>query len=91
MKRDFAMVVAEEVLVGDLEKGIQAKAGDLLESVVLFDIYRGSPVPTGSKSVAFSLVYRANDRTLKEAEVTEINTKVLVSLKEAYNASLREL
>ena len=91
MKRDFAMVVSEDILVGDLEKEIQAKAGDLLESVVLFDIYRGSPVPEGSKSVAFSLVYRANDRTLKEAEVTEINTKVLVSLKEMYNATLREL
>lgn len=91
MKRDFAMVVTEDILVGDLEKEIQAVAGDLLESVVLFDIYRGSPVPEGSKSVAFSLVYRAKDRTLKEAEVTEINTKVLISLKEAYNANLREL
>lgn len=91
MKRDFAMVVVEDILVGDLETEIRNAAGDLLESVVLFDIYRGAPVPEGSKSVAFSLVYRAKDRTLKEAEVTEINTKVLVSLKEAYNASLREL
>ncbi|NCB41183.1 MAG: phenylalanine--tRNA ligase subunit beta [Clostridia bacterium] len=91
MKRDFAMVVEEDILVGDLEDDIRASAGELLESVVLFDIYRGSPVPSGSKSVAFSLTYRANDRTLKEAEVTEINMKVLVSLKEAYNASLREI
>lgn len=91
MKRDFAMVVVENILVGDLEKDIRSTAGELLESVELFDIYRGSPVPEGSKSVAFTLVYRAKDRTLKEAEVTEINTKVLVSLKDKYNASLREL
>jgi len=91
MKRDFAMVVKEEVLVGDLEAAIKAAAGELLESVELFDIYRGSPVPGGSKSVAFSLVYRAKDRTLKEAEVTEINTGVLISLKDAYDATLREL
>lgn len=91
MKRDFAMVVEEQVRVGDLEKEIRAHAGDLLESVKLFDIYRGNQVPKGSKSVAFSLTYRAKDRTLKEAEVSEINTRVLVALKDAHQAVLREM
>ncbi len=91
MKRDFAMVVKEDILVGDLEKEIKEKVGELLESVVLFDIYRGAPVLPGFKSVAFSLTYRAKDRTLKEAEVTEINTKLLISLKDSHNAVLRDI
>ena len=45
----------------------------------------------GFKSVAYSLTYRAADRTLKEGEVNEINQKVLIALKDAYNAVLREM
>ena len=91
MTRDFAMVVKEEVAAGELEKAIRANAGPLLESVKLFDVYRGAPVLPGFKSVAYSLTYRAADRTLKEAEVNEINQKVLIALKDAYNAVLREM
>jgi len=91
MTRDFAMVVEEEVKVGDLEDAIKSNAGELLESVKLFDIYRGAPVLPGHKSVAFSLTYRSKDRTLKEQEVNEINAKVLTKLKDTYNAVLREM
>ena len=91
MVRDFAMVVKEDVAAGELEKAIKANAGPLLESVKLFDVYRGAPVLPGCKSLAYSLTYRAADRTLKEAEVNEINQKVLVALKDAYNAVLREM
>ena len=91
MTRDFAMVVAESVPVGKLEKTIRQAAGELLEDVKLFDVYRGAPVPPGSKSVAFTLSYRAADRTLKEAEVNEINSGVLSALREGYNAILREM
>jgi len=91
MVRDFAMVVKEEIKVGDLEKDIKANAGELLESVKLFDVYRGAQILAGTKSVAFSLTYRAKDRTLTDTEVNEINTKVLVSLKDKYNAVLREI
>ncbi|MCQ2552928.1 MAG: phenylalanine--tRNA ligase subunit beta, partial [Clostridia bacterium] len=91
MVRDFAMVVAEEVKVGDLEKEIKANAGQLLESVKLFDVYRGAQILVGTKSVAFSLTYRAADRTLTDAEVNEINTKVLTNLKDKFNAVLREM
>jgi phenylalanyl-tRNA synthetase beta chain len=91
MTRDFAMVVKEEVAAGELEKAIRANAGPLLESVKLFDVYRGAPVLPGFKSVAYSLTYRAADRTLKENEVNEINQKVLIALKDAYNAVLREM
>ena len=91
MVRDFSMVVKEEVAVGELEKTIRANAGSLLEDVKLFDVYRGAPVLPGHKSCAFSLTYRAADRTLKENEVNEINQKVLVALKDDYNAVLREI
>ena len=91
MTRDFAMVVKEEVKVGDLEKEIKANAGKLLESVKLFDVYRGAQILAGTKSVAFSLTYRAADRTLTEEEVNNINTKVLTNLKDKFNAVLREI
>jgi phenylalanyl-tRNA synthetase beta chain len=91
MVRDFALVVAEPVKAGDLEDTIAQTAGDLLESVKLFDVYRGVPVPPLCKSLAFSLTYRAKDRTLTDAEVNDINTKVLSALKDKFNAVLREL
>jgi len=91
MTRDFAMVVSESVKVGDLEKEIKASAGPLLEAAKLFDVYRGAPILPGQKSVAFSLSYRAADRTLTENEVNDINTKVLANLREKYNAVLREM
>jgi len=91
MVRDFAMVVEERVQVGDLQDAIERHAGDLLESVKLFDVYRGVPIMPGFKSVAFTLTYRAKDRTLKEAEVNDINANVLAALKKEYNAVLREI
>ena len=91
MVRDFALVVKEETKAGDLEKLIASEAGDLLEDVRLFDVYRGVPVPPQHKSLAFSLTYRAKDRTLKDAEVNAINEKVLAALKDRFDAVLREL
>ncbi|MBR6025335.1 MAG: phenylalanine--tRNA ligase subunit beta, partial [Firmicutes bacterium] len=91
MERDFAMVVSEEVTVGELEAAIKKHAKDLLESVELFDVYRGAPILPGYKSLAFSLVYRRADRTLKEDEVNDLNTKMLTALKDEYNAVLREM
>ena len=91
MVRDFAMVVKEEVTVAELEAAIKKHTEELLESVTLFDVYRGAPVLPGFKSVAFSLVYRRSDRTLKEAEVNDLNSKMLIALKDEYNAVLREM
>ena len=85
------VVVAEEVKAGDLEKLIASEAGGLLEGVKLFDVYRGVPVPPMCKSLAFSLTYRAKDRTLTDAEVNAINERVLAALKNGFNAVLREI
>lgn len=68
-KEDVALVVDEAVSAGDVTDALVAGAGELLESVALFDIYRGSQIPAGSKSLAFALRFRAPDRTLKDAEI----------------------
>lgn len=68
-KEDVALVVDEAVTVGEVTDALAAGAGELLEGVRLFDIYRGSQIPEGSKSLAFALRFRAADRTLKDAEI----------------------
>ncbi|MBR5741756.1 MAG: phenylalanine--tRNA ligase subunit beta, partial [Firmicutes bacterium] len=89
--RDIALVIDEEAEVGKLEEAIREAGGELLESVALFDIYRGSQVPAGKKSVAYSLMYRAADHTLTEDEVATAHTRVLDALAGRFNATLREL
>ncbi len=71
-KEDVALVVDETVPVADLQAALVVGGGELLESVRLFDIYRGVPVPEGKKSVAFALRFRASDRTLTDAEVAAV-------------------
>ena len=68
-KEDVALVVDEAVSAGEVADALVAGAGDLLESIHLFDIYRGSQIPDGSKSLAYALRFRAPDRTLKDAEI----------------------
>nr|MDQ4009063.1 phenylalanine--tRNA ligase subunit beta [Actinomycetota bacterium] len=67
-KEDVALVVDAGVASADVEAALRAGAGDLLESIRLFDVYTGDPVPAGKKSLAFALRFRAPDRTLTEAE-----------------------
>ena len=89
--RDIALLVKEDTQVGLLEKIIKAYGTELLEKVQLFDVYRGNQVEDGKKSCAFTLLYRAKDRTLKEEEVNKIHQNVLKALKEEANAVLREI
>lgn len=78
--RDISLVVDKEVLIGTMENAIIKKGGKLLESCELFDIYEGEQVGEGKKSVAFSLVFRAKDRTLSDTEIGEIMDKILAEL-----------
>ena len=87
--RDLSVLCDEAVTVADVENVIEASAGKLLRSVKLFDIYRGTGVPEGKKSMAFSLELRADDRTLTDADSEAVMTKVLSALKEKLNATLR--
>ncbi|MEG1583628.1 MAG: phenylalanine--tRNA ligase subunit beta [Anaerovorax sp.] len=91
MSRDIALTVLEDVTVAQLEGVIKEEGGALLESVNLFDVYRGQHIDEGMKSVAFSLVYRGHDRTLTEEEVTKVHGKVLAKLEKELNAKLREM
>jgi phenylalanyl-tRNA synthetase beta chain len=79
------------VQVADIETLIRKNGTEMLEEVALFDVYRGKQVPEGKKSVAFTLTYRAKDRTLTDQEVVDVHEGVLSSLREELNAVLREL
>lgn len=87
--RDMALVVPEELSSDQVLELIRRNGGDLLESVCLFDLYRGNQVKEGYKSLAFSLTYRANDRTLIDQEVSEQHQQILVHVNERLGASLR--
>lgn len=89
-ERDLAIVVDERVLARDIIKEICESGKPLLESVELFDVYQGGQIAKGYKSMAFSLVFRAPDRTLTDIEVNEVFEKIEKSLKDKFNASLRE-
>jgi len=87
--RDLSLICDEAVTVADAENVITAAAGKLLRGVKLFDIYRGTGVPEGKKSMAFSLELRADDRTLTDTDSEAVVTKVLAALKEKLDAILR--
>ena len=87
--RDLAVVCDETVTVAQAEDVITAAAGKLLRSTRLFDIYRGTGVPEGKKSMAFSLELRADDRTLTDQDSETVMNKVLAALKEKLDAILR--
>ena len=89
VSRDIAVVCREEVAVGGLEACIGKAGGRLLRDVVLFDIYRGQGVAGGSKSVAFSMTLRADDRSLTSEEADEDVKSILETLEKDCGAVLR--
>ena len=88
--RDIAMLVKADVLVGEIEKVITQRAGKLLESCELFDVYQGKQIEEGHKSVAYKLVFRASDRTLTDEEIQKAMKKILNGLETVIGAKLRE-
>ncbi|HCT92091.1 MAG TPA: phenylalanine--tRNA ligase subunit beta [Lachnospiraceae bacterium] len=78
--RDLSMVVPKKVRIGEIEHMISQRGGKLLEEVRLFDVYEGSQIDEGYKSVAFSVTFRAADRTLSEADITGVMKKILNGL-----------
>ena len=87
--RDIAVVCDEAVTVAALSDCIRAAGGKLLRSVELFDIYRGKGIASGSKSAAFRLTLRADDRTLTDADSDGVVSAVLATLEKELNAKLR--
>ena len=80
VSRDISMVVPKAVLAGDIENMIIQRGGKILESVNLFDIYEGTQIKEGYKSVAYSITFRAKDRTLEENDITGAMKKILNGL-----------
>ncbi len=87
--RDLAVVCDEAVTVGALEACITKAAGELLKEIRLFDIYRGVGILPGRKSVAFSLTFRAEDRTLTDADIQPAMDELLRALEAELGAVRR--
>ena len=87
--RDIAFFAPLKVSVAEIERSTRKAAGTLLESVELFDEYKGESVPEAQRSLAFRLIYRASDRTLTDAEVEPVHQKVREALEEKFGVSLR--
>lgn len=82
MTRDISLSMKKEVLAGDVEKIISKKGGKLVESYELFDVYEGSQIGKGFKSLAYKIVFRAKDHTLKDDEVNAAMDKIIKALAE---------
>ncbi|MDD3218987.1 MAG: phenylalanine--tRNA ligase subunit beta [Lachnospiraceae bacterium] len=80
--RDISMTVPKEILVGQIEAIIEQRGGKILEGYQLFDIYEGAQIKEGYKSVAYSIVFRHQDKTLEEAEITAAMKKILNGLED---------
>lgn len=89
VNRDISMVVPKEVMVGQIEHMIAQRGGKILENYELFDIYEGSQIQEGYKSVAYSITFRSKEKTLEEAEVTSAMKKILNGL-ESLGIQLRQ-
>ena len=82
VNRDISMVVPKEILVGQIEAVIEQRGGKILESYNLFDIYEGEQIKEGFKSVAYSICFRAKDRTLEDNDVNSAMKKILNGLEQ---------
>jgi phenylalanyl-tRNA synthetase beta chain len=87
--RDISFFIDESMPHADLVAAIRGAAGDLLEHVELFDVFRGGAVPAGRQSLAFSLRYRAPDRTLDDDEVSAVHGRVELTLRDRFGAEVR--
>jgi phenylalanyl-tRNA synthetase beta chain len=90
VRRDLALVVPEDLPAGELLAAVRRHAGEQLEDVVLFDVYKGSKVESGSKSVALGLILQDTSRTLTDADVDALLGDVTACLSREFNAAIRE-
>jgi phenylalanyl-tRNA synthetase beta chain len=88
--RDIAVVVDEELLSKEIIDQIKETGGELVEKVVLFDVYTGKQIQSGKKSLACSIRYRSPEKTLTDEEVEDIHRKVILQLEQNFGAVLRQ-
>lgn len=87
--RDIALVVNDDIMVKEIEKVIIENGNKLVESVTLFDIYKGSQIQADKKSVAYSIKYRSYEKTLTDEDITSVHQKILDALADKLDAKLR--
>ena len=90
VRRDIAVIVNEEISLGELENAVKSAANSLLNNLQLFDLYQGKGIDSGRKSVAFGLTFQDQARTLEEADVEAAMVPILAALREKFGATLRE-
>jgi phenylalanyl-tRNA synthetase beta chain len=88
--RDIAVVVDEDLLSQEIIDRIKETGGELVEDVVLFDVYGGKQIQPGKKSLACSIRYRSPEKTLTDEEVEDIHRKVILQLEQSFGAALRQ-
>ena len=90
INKDLAMVVDKDIASSEIQMAIKKAAGSLLISSEVFDVYMGKGIPEGKKSIAYSLTFGANDRTLVDEEINNIMNKVIEALENKFKAELRK-
>ena len=88
-ERDLAIIVDNELASGNIIKTIKKAGGKILEDVSVFDVYCGQQIDSGKKSIAFSLTFRASDRTLGESEINNAMNKIIKEVEKEFSAKLR--
>ena len=89
VERDLALVVEKHIKSGDIQTAIKGFHNDLIESITLFDVYEGKPLPIDKKSLAYTIRYRAKDRTLRDSEIDSLQNDLVAFLNEKFMATLR--
>ena len=90
ISRDIAMIVKDEVTVGQIQKIIISNGGTLLENTKLFDVYKGQQIEEGHKSIAFNLVFRDREKTLEDKTISPIMTEIVGKLRGELKAVIRD-
>jgi phenylalanyl-tRNA synthetase beta chain len=90
IQRDFAVVVPLELPAGNIKKKVYELGGELLKEVEIFDVYQGQPVPQGHKSLALTMRYQSEERTLKDEEVNALNSEILTAIQKEFGAEWRK-
>ena len=90
IKKDIAIVVEKNITSDEIAKTIKSNGGKLLIKSEVFDVYEGNNLPQGKRSIAYSLTFGANDRTLTDEEINPIIEKIIVGLEKTFSAELRK-
>lgn len=90
IQRDISIVVKDSILAKNIEKIIRENGGKFLQNINLFDVYKGSQIDEGFKSISYNILFRSNEKTLTDEEINPLMNKILKSLEENLNAQIRK-